>query len=65
MEAGRATPDGVPAHAVRTLDELEASIRERFPRVMEFVRPGFDEAVPGPTKTVPTGAADVIGHASD
>ena len=43
MEAGRATADGVPAHAVRTLDELEASVRERFPRVMEFIRPGFDE----------------------
>jgi len=43
MEAGRATADGVPAHAVRTLDELEASVRERFPRAMEFIRPGFDE----------------------
>ena len=43
MEAGRATADGVPAHAVRTLDEIEASVRERFPRVMEFIRPGFDE----------------------
>jgi hypothetical protein len=44
MEAGRATANGVPAQAVRTLDELEAAVRERFPRVMEFVRPGFDEA---------------------
>jgi hypothetical protein len=43
MEAGRATADGVPAQAVRMLEELEASVRERFPRVMEFVRPGFDE----------------------
>ena len=43
MEAGRATADGVPARAVRTLDELEASVRERFPRVNEFIRPGFDE----------------------
>jgi len=43
MEAGRATADGVPARAVRTLDELESSVRERFPRVMEFIRPGFDE----------------------
>ena len=43
MEVGRATADGVPAPAVRTLDELEASVRERFPRVMEFIRPGFDE----------------------
>jgi hypothetical protein len=43
MEAGRATADGVPAQAVKTLGELDAAIRDRFPRVMEFVRPGFDE----------------------
>lgn len=43
MEAGRATADGVPAQAVRMLDELDASVRERFPRAMAFVRPGFDE----------------------
>ena len=43
MEAGRATADGVPAQAVRILEELDAAVRARFPRVMEFVRPGFDE----------------------
>ena len=43
MEAGRATADGVPAQAVRMLEALDAAVRERFPRVMEFVRPGFDE----------------------
>ena len=43
MEAGRATANGVPAQAVRRLEELDAAMRERFPRVMEFVRPGFDE----------------------
>ena len=43
MEAGRATADGVPAQAVKALDELDAAVRARFPRVMEFVRPGFDE----------------------
>jgi hypothetical protein len=43
MEAGRATADGVPAQAIRMLDELGASVRERFPRAMAFVRPGFDE----------------------
>ena len=42
MEAGRATADGVPAQAVRMLDALDAAVRERFPRVMAFVRPGFD-----------------------
>jgi hypothetical protein len=43
MEAGRATANGVPAQAVRILEELDAAVRERFPRVMEFMRPGFDE----------------------
>jgi hypothetical protein len=43
MEAGRATADGVPAQAVRILEGLDAAVRERFPRVMDFVRPGFDE----------------------
>ena len=44
MEAGRATADGVPARAVNMLEVLDAGIRERFPRVMEFVRPGFDQS---------------------
>jgi hypothetical protein len=44
MEAGRATADGVPARAVNMLEALDAGIRERFPRVMEFVRPGFDQS---------------------
>jgi hypothetical protein len=47
MEAGRATADGVPAQAVIMLAALDASVRQRFPRVMEFVRPGFDDAEAG------------------
>ena len=43
MEAGKATADGVPAQAVRILDELDRNLRTRFPRATEFVRPGFDE----------------------
>jgi len=43
MEAGRATADGVPAQAVRILEELDAAVRARFPLVMALVRPGFDE----------------------
>jgi hypothetical protein len=43
METGRATADGVPAQAVKRLAALDVAVRERFPRVMEFVRPGFDE----------------------
>ena len=43
MEAGRATANGVPAKAVAMLEALDAAVRERFPLVMAFVRPGFDE----------------------
>jgi hypothetical protein len=43
MEAGRATANGVPAQAVRLLEELDAAVRDRFPRAMAFVRPGFDD----------------------
>jgi hypothetical protein len=42
MEVGRATADGVPATLVKMLDELDAGVAARFPRAMEFVRPGFD-----------------------
>jgi hypothetical protein len=42
MQAGRATADGVPARAVRILEELDLAVRERFPRALAFVRPGFD-----------------------
>ena len=47
MEAGRATADGVPAQAVKVLESLDAEVRGRFPRVMEFVRPGFDDPEAG------------------
>jgi hypothetical protein len=43
MAEGKATANGVPAQAVRMLDELDAGVRARFPRAMAFVRPGFDE----------------------
>ena len=33
MEAGRATANGVPARAVSMLEELDAAVRGRFPRV--------------------------------
>jgi hypothetical protein len=55
MQAGKATADGVPAQAVRILGELDAAVRERFPRAVEFVRPGFDE---------PAVAADASGAAT-
>lgn len=47
MEEGRATADGVPAQAVRMLDELETGVLARFPRALAFVRPGFDEGASG------------------
>jgi hypothetical protein len=43
MEAGRAAADGVPARFVATLDELDRDVDSRFPRAMDFVRPGFDD----------------------
>jgi hypothetical protein len=43
MEAGKASADGVPAAAVKMLDEIDRQLAERFPLAMEFVRPGFDE----------------------
>lgn len=46
MEPGQATADGVPARLVKVLDELEAGLESRFPRAMEFVRPGFDTERP-------------------
>jgi hypothetical protein len=47
METGRATADGVPAQAVKLLEALDAEVRDRFPRVMEFARPGFDDGARG------------------
>ncbi len=43
MAEGKATANGVPAQAVRMLDELDVGVRARFPEAMAFVRPGFDE----------------------
>ena len=42
MRPGRAVGNGAPARYVATLDVLEAGLHERFPRALEFVRPGFD-----------------------
>jgi hypothetical protein len=56
MEAGKATADGVPAQAAKTLDDLDSAIRVRFPRAEQFVRPGFDEpavAAGGPATLPP------------
>lgn len=42
MQPGRAIGNGAPARFVRLLDVLEKELHERFPRALEFVRPGFD-----------------------
>jgi len=42
MQPGRAAADGVPARQVAALDYLEAELLRRFPRALDFVRPGFD-----------------------
>jgi len=42
MEPDRAAANGVPARLVTALDWIEAGLLERFPRALEFVRPGFD-----------------------
>jgi len=42
MEAGRAAADGVPARLIKLLDDLDRDVAARFPRAMDFVRPGFD-----------------------
>lgn len=42
MEVGRASADGVPARLIALLNDLDAGMAARFPRAMDFVRPGFD-----------------------
>jgi len=42
MRPGQSVGNGAPARYVATLDTLEAGLHERFPRALEFVRPGFD-----------------------
>ena len=47
MRPGRGIGNGAPARFVRTLDALETELHRRFPRALEFVRPGFDTADDG------------------
>jgi hypothetical protein len=42
MRPGRAVGNGAPARFILTLEALEAGLHDRFPRALEFVRPGFD-----------------------
>jgi hypothetical protein len=47
MRPGHAVGNGTPAGFVATLDTLEAGLHARFPRALEFVRPGFDTIAHG------------------
>jgi hypothetical protein len=46
-EEGRAPIDSPTRAVTSTLERVEQELAGRFPRAMEFVRPGFDESVPG------------------
>lgn len=48
MRPGRAVANGAPARFVLVLEDLERLLHSRFPRALEFVRPGFDTADAGP-----------------
>lgn len=47
MQPGHALADGAPARFVAMLDALETELLKRFPRALEFVRPGFDTGEAG------------------
>jgi hypothetical protein len=58
MAVGRASADGVPARLIAMLNDLDAGMAARFPRAMDFVRPGFDtegDAPPVTAAPVPAG----------
>jgi hypothetical protein len=64
MEVGRATADGVPARLANMLDQIDSAVAVRFPRAMEFVRPGFDtEAATAHEDLDPALAVAPHGHA--
>ena len=44
---GRAAPDSPTRALAARLERLDHDLAVRVPRAMEFVRPGFDEPVPG------------------
>jgi hypothetical protein len=43
LEAGEAPPDSPLRKMIELLDRIDSDTAGRFPRAMEFVRPGFDE----------------------
>jgi hypothetical protein len=47
LREGEAPPDSNLVELVALLDRIDRGLAERFPRAMEFVRPGFDEPLAG------------------
>ena len=45
IEVDRPADGGVPERLIRALDEIDVGLAARFPRAMDFVRPGFDGEV--------------------
>jgi hypothetical protein len=45
--AGGVLDSALVSHLVAVLEQIDAELARRFPRAMAFVRPGFDEEIPG------------------
>ena len=45
LTAGHAPADSPMRQLLEQLDRIDAGIADRFPRAMEFVRPGFDDLI--------------------
>jgi len=43
MQVGRAIADGLPVKMIERLGRLDQDLAVRFPRAMDFTRPGFDQ----------------------
>jgi len=55
LREGEAPQDSPLLELLALLDRVDQAVAERFPRAMEFVRPGFDE--PAATRVLPAGRA--------
>jgi hypothetical protein len=46
-EIGRAAPNSPTRSLAALLEQIDRDLEARIPRAMEFIRPGFDEPIPG------------------
>ena len=60
-EEGRAPIDSPTRAVASTLERIDQELANRLPRAMEFVRPGFDESVPGTVRPWSLTAAEEDG----